>query len=73
MTLVSSEYRGVSNGKRVIRGTVLSNTTPNPLPTNGANVVGMDANDIFAPFSILYVVGNGDVYIANESGTFVKQ
>lgn len=73
MTLVNSEYRGYSNGKRVIRGTVISNTTPSPLPTNGANVIGMSENEIFAPFSILYVVGNGDVYIANEDGEFVKQ
>jgi len=63
------------HNSRTVRATVLSDTTPNPLPVNGVGVEGMADSDTFAPFSILYVVGdaNTKVYIANESGQFVAQ
>jgi hypothetical protein len=55
--------------------TILSNTTPSPLPTTGKGITGMNENDVFAPFSILFVVADvgKKVYIANESGVFVAQ
>ena len=64
-----------SDGKEIVEATILSDTTPDPLPTNGANVTGMTANQVFAPFSMLYVVADVEnkVYVTNESGTFVPQ
>lgn len=76
MVAVSVEKLGVrANGTEIVQAVILSDTTPSPLPTNGANVRGMSANQVFAPFSLLYVVGEADnkVYIANESGVFVPQ
>ena len=76
MRAVSAERMGVkTDGTEIMQVMILSDSIPSPLPTNGANVDGMTANQIFAPFSLLYVVGDVDakVYIANESGTFIPQ
>ncbi len=76
MRAVSAERMGVrTDGTEIVQAMILSDTVPSPLPTNGANVTGMNANQVFAPFSLLYVVGEADakVYIANESGTFIPQ
>lgn len=63
------------NGHQVVDAFIVSDTIPSPLPTTGAGIDGMSANDIFAPFSILYVVNDvtTKVFIANESGAFVAQ
>lgn len=76
MRAVSAERVGArADGTEIIQAIVLSDTVPSPLPLNGADVTGMNANQVFAPFSLLYVVGEADakVYIANESGTFIPQ
>ena len=76
MRAVNAERVGVrADGTEIIQAMILSDTVPSPLPTNGANVTGMTANQVFAPFSLLYVVGDADakVYIANESGAFIPQ
>lgn len=77
MKAVSIEAAGpVSvDGSIPVRAIIVSDSTPAALPTNGADVVGMSANQVFAPFSMLYVVGDADakVYIANEQGVFVPQ
>lgn len=64
-----------SDGKRIVDVLIVSDDTPSPLPTDGTNVDGLTSEHIFAPFSVLYVVGDADkkVYIANESGTFIPQ
>ena len=63
------------DGKQVVEALVISDTIPAALPTTGADVDGMSANDVFAPFSILYVVNSSatKIYIADESGAFVAQ
>lgn len=64
-----------SEGKEVIEAFIVSDSTPAALPTTGENVEGMNANQVFAPFSVLYVLADvtEKVYIANESGVFVAQ
>ena len=77
MKAISVEPMSVSaDGNTVtVQATIVSNDTPSPLPTTGADVVGMSDNQVFAPFSLLYVVGDADVkvYIANELGVFIPQ
>ena len=73
MTLVSSSSVEVVDGVEQMRAFVVANQTPATLPTDGTGVDGMRDNVHFAPFSILYVVTGGDVYIAGEDGVFVKQ
>lgn len=64
-----------TDGKRVVDVTIVSDTVPSPLPVDGSNVEGLTADCVFAPFSVLYIVGSAPnkVYIANESGVFVPQ
>ena len=76
MTAISVEPAGNRGGKQCVRATIVANTVPGTLPTNGANIVGMTEDQVFAPFSMLYVVAaNADpkLYIANEQGIFVGQ
>lgn len=76
MKAVSVEHVGAtSDGKQIVQAIILSDTTPAPLPTTGENVDGMNADQVFAPFSLLYVVGDVEnkVYVADESGNFVAQ
>lgn len=60
---------------RTVQAFIVSDTVPETLPTNGASVIGLAETDTFAPFSILYVVGEAEnkLYIANENGEFVAQ
>jgi len=77
MRAVSVESVGVRNSdhKKVVRVFLVANEEPATLPETGEGIVGMNADQVFAPFSILYVTGNTDskVYIADESGVFVAQ
>ncbi len=75
MTAVSVEYVGEKNGKQVVQAVILSDSAPGVLPTTGENVIGMNQNQVFAPFSLLYVTGEADskVYITNENGVFIPQ
>ncbi len=76
MRAVSIESKGkTGDGKEIVEAFVIANTTPDPLPTTGENVTGMTEDQIFAPFSVLYVTGTADtkVYIADENGEFAAQ
>ena len=77
MKAISINYKGdAGSDTRLVEAFIVSDTVPTPLPVNGENVEGLTAKDVFAPFSVLYVVGANaanKVYIANESGQFVAQ
>lgn len=75
MTAVSVEHVSYRGDKEVVQAVILSDNVPATLPTTGADIKGMNANQVFAPFSLLYVIGEADhkVFITNESGVFVPQ
>lgn len=77
MKAISINYKGdPGSDTRLVDVLIVSDTVPDPLPVNGENVDGLTAKDVFAPFSILYVVAADaahKVYIADESGQFVAQ
>ena len=77
MIAVSTKPAGIrADGKKIVDALIVASTTPDALPTNGANVEHMNADEVFAPFSVLYVVDQSaatKVYIANESGLFIAQ
>ena len=76
MTAIKTKAVGFrQDGKQLIQAFILSDTTPTVLPTTGESVTGMNANDVFAPGSVIYVLANATIktYIANESGIFVGQ
>ncbi len=64
-----------SDHKNVVRALIVSSEEPATLPETGEGIEGMNADQVFAPFSILYVTANADskVYITDESGVFVAQ
>lgn len=64
-----------SDRKSIVRALVVASEEPATLPETGEGIEGMNADQVFAPFSILYVTANTDskVYIADESGVFVAQ
>lgn len=64
-----------ADGKKVVEATIISDTVPSPLPVDGTDVDGLPADCVFAPFSVIYIVGNAarKVYVANESGVFIAQ
>jgi hypothetical protein len=72
MKLVSAEIHGYdkTTGARVMDVFLVSDSTPSTLPTTGEGIEGLQASDTFAPLSILYISGTGDVYTTNESGQF---
>ena len=63
------------DGTRVVDAFIIANETPAALPTTGENIAGLRNTDTFAPFSMIFIVGNADtkLYIANEDGAFVGQ
>lgn len=76
MTAVSTRPIGKrEDGKQIIEAVVIADETPAELPITGDGISGMSADDCFAPFSVLYIVGEAEskVYIANESGAFIAQ
>lgn len=75
MKAVSVEPVAKRDGKTVVRALIVASGTPETLPTTGQGIEGMSVEQVFAPFSILYVTADTDekVYITNESGMFVPQ
>ncbi len=76
MICVSKEPFGRRGDKQMMNVIIVADDTPDPLPTSGENVTGMSADEVFAPFSVLYVVSTEaahQIYLANESGEFVAQ
>lgn len=77
MKVVSIESVGIraSDRKEVVRTLIVASKKPATLPVDGSAVEGMSANQVFAPFSILYITGDTEnkVYITDESGVFVAQ
>lgn len=70
MYAITRNPRGMTqDGKQIVDTFILANSNPATLPTNGKDVEGLDENDVFAPFSMLYALPD-KVYVANENGAF---
>lgn len=74
MTLADAQYKGNNaQNKRIYQAVIISDNTPSSLTITGADVIGMSADDVFAPGSLIIVVNEDKVYMAGENGTFVLQ
>lgn len=74
MYAVSVTPKGkTEDGKRIVDAFIIADTDPQTLPTTGAGITGLSADDVFAPFSMIYVNSGGKVYIAGETGEFAAQ
>ena len=64
-----------NTGVRTVQAFLVSDNSPESLPTTGEGVTGLLPTDVFAPFSILYVLADVEnkIYITNESGMFMAQ
>ena len=70
MYAVSRTPKGkTEDGKQIVDAFILADSDPDTLPTTGAGIEGLSADDVFAPFSMLYALPD-KVYVANESGVF---
>ena len=73
MKAITATQKGTTaSGKRIMDVLILADVDPATPPVDGTNVDGLTENDVFAPFSILYV-NTGKVYIAGEDGAFAPQ
>lgn len=73
MRAITAAKKGkTATGKNIVDAFILSDNDPQPIPTTGENVVGMTADDVFAPFSVLFCLAGPKMYIANESGVFTE-
>lgn len=66
------EVGQTTDGKRIVDAFILADTDPSPVPTTGEGIKGLSGNDIFAPFSMLFVLDGPKTYVANESGKFTS-
>ena len=55
-----------------VKATIYADSTPSPLP-KPEDIDGLDNTWKFTPDSVLYIVGNGDVYLAGEDNAWHKQ
>lgn len=76
MKAISAKVVEVTEEHTVVNAFIVADSAPGTLPTTGAGIDGMTADQVFAPFSMIYVVdptAAHQLYIANESGVFVPQ
>lgn len=55
-----------------VKATIYADSTPSPMP-KPEDIEGLDNTWKFTPDSLLYIVGNGDAYLAGEDGQWHKQ
>ncbi len=60
-------------GKRYVRVTIFGDSVPATMPTNGAGIDGLNADDILSAGCKFYCVGNGKLFILNSAGSWVEQ
>ena len=63
-------------GKQLVEAMIIADTDPETLRTTGEGIIGMSESEIFAPFSLIYVLAEDTkhkIYIAGETGQFIGQ
>lgn len=72
MKATNVKVLAVQGDRRTVRAIIVADSPPNPLPTNGKGVEGLEPSDIFAPLSLLIVLDGTALtaYLADTSGTF---
>lgn len=63
-------------GKQLVEAMIIADMDPETLPTTGEGIIGMSESEIFAPFSLIYVLAEDTkhkIYIAGETGQFIGQ
>ena len=72
MKLISAEYEGfLDNGGTAYRALIIASTTPESLTITGADVDGLQANDVLAVGSVLITPDKN--YVAFADGVFTEK
>ena len=76
MEAIDREFLGMKTvgdtQKYLYRVTIIANTKPATMPTDGTNV-GMRSTEVFAPGSCMFFCDTQKVAIVNASGTWVTK
>ena len=64
--------------KNIVWCEIYADTTPSPLPSDASDIDNFPKsfdpkNVIFAPGSVLYVIGGGTLYMADSTGAWIQQ
>lgn len=64
-------------GKQLVEAMIIADTEPENLPTTGEGIIGMSESEVFAPFSLIYVLAAAtqefDAEMAKVAATQVKE
>ena len=60
-------------GKRYVRASVFGDSVPATMPSNGAEIDGLNGDDILSAGSTFYCVGNGKIFMMNSAGSWIEQ
>ena len=61
------------NGVRTVRALIIVTTMPNPLPTTGDGIEGLNPTDVFSAGSIIFCPDDWTKAVANADGVFKKK
>ena len=60
-------------GKRYVRASVFGDIVPATMPSNGAEIDGLNEDDILSAGSTFYCVENGKIFMLNSAGSWIEQ
>ena len=73
MKAIDTEVISIDNGVRTVRALIIGTTMPNPLPTTGDGIEGLNPTDVFSAGSIIFCPDDWTKAVANADGVFKKK
>lgn len=73
MKAIDTEVISIDNGVRTVRALIIGTTMPNPLPTTGEGIEGLNPTDVFSAGSIIFCPDDWSKAVANAEGVFKKK
>lgn len=73
MKAIDTEVISIDNGVRTVRALIIGTTMPNPLPTTGEGIEGLNPTDVFSAGSIIFCPDDWSKAVANADGVFKKK
>lgn len=73
MKAIDTEVISIDNGVRTVRALIIGTTMPNPLPTTGEGIEGLNPTDVFSAGSIIFCPDDWTKAVANAYGVFKKK
>jgi hypothetical protein len=74
MKAIDTEVISINGeGVRTVRALIIGTTMPNPLPTTGDGIEGLNPTDVFSAGSIIFCPDDWTKAVANADGVFKKE